>query len=142
MDVVIEQVRSIITRVSAAIELVLGVILVAGALVLIAGVQASVDVRLYEGAILRALGAPRRLILGALVIEFAVLGLFAGILATISAEIAVYILQTRALDMHYVPHPLLWLVGPVLAVLLIGALGVWNCRRVVSSPPLLVLRAL
>jgi len=142
MDVVIEQVRSIITRVSAAIELVLGVILVAGALVLIAGVQASVDVRLYEGAILRALGAPRRLILGALVIEFAVLGLFAGILATISAEIAVYILQTQALDMHYVPHPVLWLVGPVLAVLLIGALGVWNCRRVVSSPPLLVLRAL
>jgi putative ABC transport system permease protein len=142
MDVVIDQVRTIIEQVSAAIELVLVVILIAGALVLIAGVQASVDTRLFEGAILRALGASRGLILGGLVIEFAALGLFAGLLATIAAEISVFILQTQALDMSYTPHPMLWLVGPVVAVVMIGALGVWNCRRVVSSPPLLVLREL
>jgi putative ABC transport system permease protein len=142
MDVVIEQVRTIINHVSAAIELVLVVILAAGALVLIAGVQASVDGRLYEGAILRALGASRGLIMGGLVIEFGVLGLFAGSLATVAAEISVYILQTQALDMSYSPHPLIWLLGPTVAVLMIGALGVWNCRKVVSSPPLLVLREL
>lgn len=140
MDVVIAQIRGIINQVSAAIELVLAVILAAGGLVLIAGVQASVDSRLYEGAILRALGASRSLILGAVVIEFAVLGLFSGLLATVGAELAVYILQTQALAMDYQPHPLLWLVGPVVAVLMIGGLGVWNCRRVVSTPPLLVLR--
>jgi hypothetical protein len=28
------------------------------------------------------------------------------------------------------------------AVVMIGALGVWNCRKVVSIPPLLVLREL
>ena len=142
MDVVIKQVRGIITQVSAAIELVLGVILAAGALVLIAGVQASVDARLYEGAILRALGAQRRLIMGALVIEFSALGLFAGLLATFAAEISVFILQTEALDMDYSAHPLLWSLGPLVAVVLIGALGVWNTRKVVSSPPLLVLREL
>ncbi len=140
MDVVIAQIRGIIDQVSVAIELVLAVILAAGGLVLIAGVQASVDSRLYEGAILRALGASRSLILGALVIEFAVLGLFSGVLATVGAEIAVYILQTQVLAMDYTPHPVLWLVGPVVAVLMIGGLGVWNCRRVVSTPPLLVLR--
>ena len=142
MDVVIEQVRGIINQVSAAIELVLVVILSAGALVLIAGVQSTVDTRLYEGAILRALGARRGLILGGVVIEFAALGFFAGLLATVAAEIAVYVLQTFALDMDYSPHPEIWLLGPVMAVLMIGALGVWNCRRVVSSPPLLVLREL
>ncbi|MEP5764518.1 MAG: FtsX-like permease family protein [Halieaceae bacterium] len=142
MDLVIAQVRTIIAQVSAAIELVLAVILAAGALVLIAGVQSSVDARLYEGAILRALGASRGLILGSVVIEFAALGLFAGLLATVAAEIAVAILQTQALDMSYSPHPEIWLLGPLLAVLMIGALGVWNCRRVVSSPPLLVLREL
>ncbi len=142
MDVVIEQVRGIISQVSAAIELVLGVILIAGALVLIAGVQSTVDTRLYEGAILRALGARRGLILGGVVIEFATLGFFAGLLATIAAEIAVFVLQTFALDMSYSPHPEIWLLGPIAAVLMIGALGVWNCRRVVSSPPLLVLREL
>ena len=142
MDVVIEQVRSIIEQVSAAIELVLVVILVAGALVLTAGVQASVDARLHEGAILRALGASRRLIMGALVIEFAVLGLFAGVLATVAAEITAFILQTEVLGMGYSAHPMLWGLGPLVAVALIGALGVWNTRRVVSSPPLLVLREL
>jgi putative ABC transport system permease protein len=142
IDVVIEQVRGIINQVSAAIELVLVVILFAGALVLIAGVQSSVDTRLYEGAILRALGAPRKLILGGVVIEFAALGFFAGLLATVAAEIAVFVLQTWALDMSYTTHPEIWLLGPACAVLLIGALGVWNCRRVVSSPPLLVLREL
>jgi len=142
MDVVIEQVRAIVGQVSAAIELVLAVILAAGALVLIAGVQASVDARLYEGAILRALGARRGLIMGALAIEFAALGLFAGLLATVAAEIAVFILQTEALDMNYSAHPALWLLGPAVAVVMIGALGLWNTRRVVSSPPLLVLREL
>ena len=142
MDVVIEQVRGIIGQVSAAIELVLAVILVAGALVLVAGVQASVDARLQEGAILRALGASRRLIMGALVIEFAALGLFAGLLATVAAEITTAILQTEVLGMSYSAHPLLWGLGPLVAVAMIGALGVWNTRRVVSSPPLLVLREL
>jgi putative ABC transport system permease protein len=142
MDVVIAQVRSIIDQVSAAIELVLGVILLAGALVLIAGVQASVDARLLEGAILRALGARQRLILGGVVIEFACLGLFAGLLATLSAEVSVWILQTQVLDMRYVAHPLLWLVGPAIGLVVIGVLGVWNCRRVVSSPPVAVLREL
>jgi putative ABC transport system permease protein len=142
MDVVINQVRAIISQVSAAIELVLVVILVAGGLVLIAGVQASVDSRLYESAILRALGAGRHLILGGLVIEFAALGFFAGLLATIAAEVSVSILQTQVLDMSYTPHPVLWLVGPVVGVLIIGVLGVWNCRQVVSTPPLAVLREL
>jgi putative ABC transport system permease protein len=142
MDVVISQVRAIITQVSAAIELVLGVILAAGALVLIAGIEASVDSRLHETAVLRAFGARRRLILGSLLIEFCSLGLFAGVLATISAELSVWILQVQVLDMRYIPHPALWVVGPLTGVLLIGLLGVWSCRQVVSTPPVLVLREL
>jgi putative ABC transport system permease protein len=142
MDVVVEQIRSIVDKVSAAIELVLGVILAAGALVLVAGVQASVDVRMQESAILRALGARRRLILGGLLIEFAALGLFAGLLATVAAEFSVYILQVRVMDMAYAPSPWVWPLGVAAGILLIGGLGVYSCRRVVSSPPLALLREL
>ena len=76
-----------------------------GRFVLIAGVQASVDARMHESAILRALGARRELILGGLLIEFAALGLFAGILATAAAELSVFILQVVAMDMSYKPSP-------------------------------------
>jgi putative ABC transport system permease protein len=142
MDVVIEQVRSIIEQVSAAIELVLLVILAAGSLVLVAGVQASVDARMQESAILRALGARRGLLLGGLFIEFAALGLFAGLLATVAAEISVFVLQVYVMDMSYAPSPWVWPLGLVSGMGLIAALGVYSCRRVVSSPPLAVLREL
>ena len=142
MDVVVEQVRAIVDQVSAAIELVLAVIIAAGSLVLVAGVQASVDARMHESSILRALGARKRLILGGLAIEFAALGLFAGLLATLAAEASVYVLQTWVMDMRYVPTPWLWPVGIALGVVLIAGLGVFSCRKVVSSPPLAVLREL
>lgn len=142
MDIVLEQIRTIVNQVSAAINLVLVVILAAGALVLVAGVQASVDTRMHESAILRALGAPRRLILGGLLIEFATLGLFAGLLATVAAELSVFILQTNAMDMNYAPTPWIWPIGILSGALIIGSLGVYSCRKVVSTSPLTVLREL
>ena len=142
MDVVIEQVRSIINQVSAAIELVLFIILAAGSLVLVAGVQASVDARMHESAILRALGARRGLILGGLLIEFAALGLFAGLLATVAAELSVYVLQVYVMEMSYSPSPWVWPVGILSGMVLIATLGVFSCRRVVSSPPVALLREL
>ncbi len=142
MDIVIEQIRGIVDKVSSAIELVLLVILAAGGLVLVAGVQASVDARMRESAILRALGAPRRLILGGLLIEFLVMGLFAGLLAAAAAECSVYVLQVYVLDMRYAPSPWVWPLGAVAGMVLIGGLGVYSCRRVVSTPPVAVLRDL
>ncbi|MFT4520926.1 MAG: putative ABC transport system permease protein [Halioglobus sp.] len=142
MDIVVEQIRSIVSQVSAAIELVLGVIMAAGALVLIAGVQASVDSRMQESAILRALGARRYLILGGLTIEFATLGLFAGLLAVVGAEVSVFILQSQVMDMTYSPSPWVWPVGVISGMGLIGGLGVFSCRKVVSTPPIAVLRDL
>ncbi len=142
MDVVIDQVRTIVDQVSSAIELVLIVILAAGSLVLVAGVRASVDSRMHESAILRALGARRGLILGGLTIEFAALGLFAGLLATVAAELSVFALQTGVMDMRYAPSPWLWPIGIVAGMVLIAGLGVYSCRKVVSSPPLAVLREL
>ncbi|HBX71613.1 MAG TPA: ABC transporter permease, partial [Halieaceae bacterium] len=142
MDVVVAQVRGIVSQVSAAVELVLAVIMAAGALVLVAGVQASVDARMHESSILRALGARRRLVLGGLWIEFAALGVFAGVLATVGAELSVYILQAQVMGMDYAPSPWVWPVGIGGGALLIAGLGVFSCRKVVSSPPLAVLREL
>ncbi|MFT5481534.1 MAG: putative ABC transport system permease protein [Halieaceae bacterium] len=142
MDLVISQIKSIIDQVTRAIELVLSVILVAGALVLVAGVQSSLDTRLEESAIIRTLGGSSKLILGSLVIEFGVLGLIAGALASVGAEAAVYVIQREVFEMPYVSHPWLALLGPLCGVVIIGLVGVFSCRKVVNTPPIYVLRGL
>jgi putative ABC transport system permease protein len=97
---------------------------------------------MQEGAILRAVGARRSLLLGGLAIEFAALGLFAGLLATVAAELSVFILETQVMEMSYRPSPWIWPVGLLSGMLLIGLLGVYSCRRVVDTPPVAVLREL
>ena len=140
MDVVLEQIREIIDEVSAIIELVLVLVIAAGSLVLISGVQASLDSRMTESAVLRVMGARKKLILGGLLIEFSTLGLFAGVLACFGAEASIYIVLTWILDAPYAPIPWVWLVGISGAMLLIGTIGVLSSRKVVLSSPLLILR--
>lgn len=140
IDAILEQVRSIIDRVTLAVEMVLLLVIIAGAMVLVASIQSSMDERLREFGLLRALGASRRRILGALVIEFSALGLFAGILAAVGAEVTVLILQTQVFGLDATVHPWVWIGGPLLGMCLIGGIGTLFTRRVVNTPPGIVLR--
>ena len=140
LDIVIKEMRSVVDQVARALELVLAVILVAGSLVLISGVHSSLDARLKESALMRALGARQRLVLGTLWIEFLVLGGLAGALASVGAEVAAWGLQTRVFDMTWAPTMTMWWLGPTVGAVIVGALGVWSCRRVVRVPPIQLLR--
>ncbi len=142
IDALIEQVQRIIDQVTLAIELVLVLIIASGGLVLLASIQASMDERMKQHAILRTLGAGRRLVLGSLLIEFCALGLFAGILATIGSEVTVFMLETEIFELEYAVNPQLWVLGPVVGIVLIGAAGLLATRRVVETPPANVLREL
>lgn len=140
IDEVMAQVQRIVQRVTLAVEVVLSLVVIAGALVLIASIQSSMDERMREFGLLRALGAGRRRIIGALVIEFAALGLFAGILAAVGAEVTVWILQEQIFQIPGRAHPGLWLGGPLIGVLLIGSIGTISTFKVVRTPPAIVLR--
>ena len=80
--------------------------------------------------------------MGSLAIEFCALGFFAGILATVGAEITVFMLQTEIFELDYEMNHELWVLGPVAGTVLIGAVGTFATRRVVDTPPASVLREL
>jgi len=135
-------VQSIIARVTQAVELVLGLVLASGCLVLVASIHASRDARMSEHALIRTLGGTRRLIAGSLAAEFIALGLFSGIVAVVGAEVTVLILQTQVFGLGASLHPWLWLVGPAAGAVLILAVGMFGTRELVSAPPITVLRGL
>ena len=140
VDALIEQIQRIINQVTLAIELVLILIIASGVLVLLASIQASMDERLKQHAILRTLGAGRRLVLGSLAIEFCVLGFFAGILATLGSEITVFVLEREIFELDYNLNPQLWLLGPMTGIVLIGVIGTFATLKVVRTPPASVLK--
>ena len=142
VDALINQVQSIIERVTQAVELVLSLVVASGCLVLIASIQASRDTRMAEHALIRTLGGSRRLIAGSLAGEFAALGFFAGIVAVVGSEFTVAMLQTQIFDLPMRIHPWLWLVAPLAGSLLILVVGLFGTRSLVSAPPMLVLRGL
>jgi putative ABC transport system permease protein len=142
VDVILNQIQQIIAQVTRAIEFILSLVLIAGFIVLVASVQATLDSRLQESAILRTLGARSKIVQGALAIEFIVLGFLAGLLATVGAEVALYFLQTELLNIEFTPHWGLFVVGPLVGAVLIGSVGLFSTRKVVKVPPLLVLRQL
>ncbi|MDC0237008.1 FtsX-like permease family protein [Gammaproteobacteria bacterium] len=142
VDELINQVQQIVSRVTQAVELVLVLVLGAGALVLIASIQASRDQRMKEHALIRTLGGSRRLIAGSLASEFSILGLFAGVVAVVGAEITVYALESQVFEMAYQARPWFWLVGPLLGTLIVVTVGYLGTRSLISTPPATILRDL
>lgn len=140
IDALIAQIQTIIAQVTSAIELIAYLVLGCGALVLLACVTATLDERFRENAILRTLGAGRKLILSSLCIEFAGIGLIAGLIATLGAEGSLYYLQTQVFQQDFTLHYWAWLAGPLTGMGVIAVLGVMATRRVVNTSPLTVLR--
>jgi putative ABC transport system permease protein len=140
LDAILAQVRGVMDKASLAVQYVFGFTLLAGVTVLLAAIQATRDERRYESAMLRTLGARRRIVLQGVAAEFTMLGLLAGTLAAIGATAAGYFLATRVFNLDYTFDVTVWAVGLVSGALLVGISGTWATRSVVNHPPIETLR--
>ena len=129
VDARINQVREIIDQVSLAVEFILVLVLIAGSLVLFAQVQASMDERQQELAILRTLGARGSLIRFSVINEFLIIGTVAGLMAAMANEVSLYLLQSRIFDMQGSMHFEYWIIAPLVGALVVGVLGGIGCYR-------------
>jgi putative ABC transport system permease protein len=141
LSAIMAQVQRITDQVSRAVEFVFLFAIAAGLVVLFAAIVSTQDERLFEGAILRTVGASRRQLAVLQLAEFLAIGLLAGTIASAGAVALSMVLSDRVLG---VPYDFRW--GLPLAGIAIGGIGVAiagliGTRRVVNSPPLQTLRA-
>lgn len=141
VDDLLAQVRSIVEKAVLAVQSVFLCTLLAGIVVLLAAVQSTRDERRYESAMLRTLGASRRMVRSGVLVEFALIGLMAGLVAAAAASVGGYFLATRMLEIPYRPDPLLWVGGGLAGAVLVCIAGWLATRGALQSPPMQVLRS-
>ncbi len=140
VDAIISQLRSVIGQVSVAIEFILLLVVLAGSLVLVAQVQASMEERERELAILRTLGARGRLLRNSVLYEFVALGALAGLMASIAMELGVYIMQTRIFSMPGTFHFEYWLLAIAAGAGFVGLVGLLSCWRLLNLSSVTLIR--
>ncbi|TGN41884.1 ABC transporter permease [Marinobacter confluentis] len=142
VDHIIERIQEIVRQVTQAIEAILALILAAALVVMAAVVSATMQERQREGALLRTLGGRQSLLVRSTMLEFALLGFFAGILGVIAAEAAVWALQFRVFEGQFQWHWQAILPIPVISALVLALFGRWQLKPVLSVSPMLLLRRL
>ncbi|HEY0438079.1 MAG TPA: FtsX-like permease family protein, partial [Phenylobacterium sp.] len=138
---VLGRVKALLNQVALALAGASGVSILAGILVLAGAVAAGRRARLYDAAVLHALGATRGQIVALLAVEFALLGGVAGLVAVGAGWLASWLAVTRLMDLEAA-----FLPGRMLAVVVLGAgvsiafglLGTW---RALARPPAALLRS-
>jgi len=136
----LDKVRNIIARGALAIEGVFLFTLLAAVLVSLAAIQISRDQREREIALLRTFGASRARVLRLVLSEFVALGLVAGALAALLANLLSVLLARRLFDLDAGFNLLLWVAGGFAGVLLVGLLGYLASRPILKTPPMQLLR--
>lgn len=142
VDQILKQFKNILKQLTQAINLLLSFALLAGFMVLFAAVYASLDKRIYEGALMRTLGALRGWLRKTHLIEFGLIGALSGVLAAVIAQTVSYVLYTHVMHIPFQASLWIWLVLPLVGTVSVGLAGYWGVREVVNQSPMRVLRRL
>ncbi len=142
LDKLIANIEAVFAQIIGAIQLLLGFLLAAGMAVVVATLLASLDARQQEAVLLRTLGAQRAYLAKGLWSEFIALGVLAGLLASVCAEIAMALIAERLFELPVRLHPWLWLALPTAGALLVGMSGWLTTRHITRVPPMQSIRTM
>jgi putative ABC transport system permease protein len=139
----LDAVNTVMGQLAFAIRGASGLALGASILVLAGALAAGQRSRIYDAVVLKTLGATRRRLLAALVIEYALLGAATALFGLLAGGTAAYFILTRIMKFE----SFIWLWGPAVSSALIaltvtvglGLIGTW---RVLGQKPASHLRNL
>ena len=136
----IAQVQQVLDQVVRAVEFLFAFTLAAGLVVLFAAVSATRDQRAREFAVMRALGASRKLLGAVQRAELLGVGALAGALASGAAMVVGSQLARVVFEFSWQASPWVPLVGSLAGALLALAAGWWGLRSILQRPVMDTLR--
>ena len=136
----IGQIQRVLDQVIRAVEFLFAFTLAAGLVVLFAAVTATREARSREFAVMRALGAGRRLLAQVQRAELLGVGALAGTLASIAAMVVGWALARYAFEFQWNAAWWVPLAGAAAGSLLALAAGWWGLRDVLRRPVVETLR--
>ena len=137
----IAQVQRVLDQVIRAVEFLFGFTLATGLVVLFAAVTATREARSREYALMRAMGASRRLLATVQRAELLGVGALAGFLASVVAVGVGWLLARYAFEFSWNPAPWVPLAGTAAGAALAWAAGWWGLRGVLRRPVVESLRS-
>jgi putative ABC transport system permease protein len=137
---VVSTISRILNNVTLAVSFLGGFVLLCGLLILVGSVAMTKFQRIYEVAVLKTLGAKRKILLAMLFIEYALLGLVAGLVGSLAAIALSYSMARFTLDIPWDFSPAQTLTGIVLTMMLVTIVGVISSFNALTRKPLAILR--
>ena len=132
---IMAQIKDLISKAAMAIQAIFGFTLVAGIIVLFAALQSQKAERRRELAILKTIGASRKQLKKTILLEFAVVGGIAGLLAGAFAMISSNVAAYALFDLEPTFNFFLILIGVISGALLVGIAGYINLRPLLQVAP-------
>lgn len=138
---ILEKVAGVLERIGVGIRFLGGFTVLAGIAILGGAVSASSARRGREVALLKTLGMTRKGVVGAFAVEYALIGLVAGVIGTVGAAVLSYAVVTRGFELPWEIQPVPMAVALVATVLLAVLAGLAASARALERRPIEVLRA-
>ncbi len=138
---VVSTLGRIINNVTLAVSFLGGFVLLCGVLILVGSIAMTKFQRVYEVAVLKTLGAKRKVLLAMLFIEYGLLGLVAGLVGALASTALSYSVARFILEIPWTFSAVQTLTGITLTVVLVTIVGLSSSLNVLTRKPLAILRA-
>jgi putative ABC transport system permease protein len=135
-----QRAANIVDQIAFAIRLLAGFTIVVGLIVLVGALTATRYQRLYQSVILKALGATRGVVARVFAVEYALLGVLAGVGGTALAAVLAWAILRFVLDVPWSWHPGTLVLGVAASTALAVLVGSVTTLRLLGERPLRILR--
>jgi putative ABC transport system permease protein len=138
---VVNSVSRILNNITLAVSFLGAFVFLCGVLILVGSIAMTKFQRIYDVAVLKTLGAKRKVLLVMLFIEYGLLGLVAGFVGALASVALSYSVAHFILEIPWSFLPAQTLIGIALTVALVTIIGLSSSLGVLRRKPLAILRS-